>query len=61
MDLEILEMRIKFIEALLKRYNEVSTKSGISLETQEETTNRFLDELRKLYKQRDLLKHRNSN
>lgn len=58
MDLEIIEMRIKFIEALLKRYNEVSTRSGISLETQEETTNRFLDELNKLYKQRDLFKHR---
>lgn len=58
MDLEIIEMRIKFVETLLRRYNEVSTKSGISTETQEETTNRLLDELSKLYKLRDLLKHR---
>ena len=49
---EILELRIKYLETLLRRYQEISEKSGISFESQEETTDRILDELAELYKQR---------
>lgn len=49
---EILEMRIKFLETLLKRYQEISEKSGISFERQEETIDGLLKELQELYKQR---------
>ncbi len=49
---EILEMRIKYLETLLKRYNEISEKSGISFRSQEETIDRLLEELQELYKQR---------
>ena len=49
---EILEMRIKFLETLLKRYTEISEKSGISFKSQEETIDRLLKELQELYKQR---------
>ena len=45
-------MRIKLLETLLKRYREMSEKSGISFRSQEETINRLLDELGRLYKQR---------
>lgn len=34
---EILEMRIKYLETLLKRYQEISSKSGISFASQEAT------------------------
>lgn len=49
---EILEMRIKYLETLLKRYHEISEKSGISFKSQEETIDRLLKELQELYKQR---------
>ena len=49
---EILEMRIKFLEALLKRYQEISKKSAITYEKQDETIDRLLTELQELYKQR---------
>lgn len=58
MDLDIIEMRIKFLETILKRYSEISTKTGYSIEAQEETTNLYLDELSKLYKERNKLKNR---
>jgi len=53
---EILEMQIKFKEELLRQYKRISDLSGMSDATQEQTINRLLDELSKLYKQR-----RNSN
>lgn len=46
-------MRIKFLETLLKRYNEISEKSGIIFRSQEETIDSLLNELEKLYKQRE--------
>lgn len=49
---EILEMQIKFKEELLRQYKRISDLSGMSDATQEQTTNRLLDELSKLYKQR---------
>lgn len=49
---ELLEMRIKFLETLLKRYIEISDNSNISFRSQEETIDRILEELDKLYKQR---------
>jgi hypothetical protein len=45
-------MRIKFLEALLKRYNDISEKSGMSFKTQEETIDKLLKELEELYKKR---------
>ena len=45
-------MRIKFLETLLKRYSEISEKSGISFRSQEETIDILLKELEELYKQR---------
>ena len=50
---ELLEMRIKFLETLLKRYIEISDNSNISVRSQEETIDRILEELDKLYKQRE--------
>lgn len=47
-----IEMRIKFLEELLHQYTEVSDKAGMSKRTQEETVNRILDKLSKLYKMR---------
>ena len=49
---EILEMQIKFKEELLRQYKRISDLSGMSDSTQEQTINRLLDELSKLYKQR---------
>lgn len=49
---EGLEMRIKFLETLLNRYRELSERAGISFKSQEETIDKLLDELDKLYKQR---------
>lgn len=49
---EILEMQIKFKEELLRQYKRISDLSGMSDATQEQTINRLLDELSKLYKQR---------
>lgn len=49
---EILEMQIKFKKELLRQYKRISDLSGMSDATQEQTINRLLDELSKLYKQR---------
>ncbi|MBP3512627.1 MAG: hypothetical protein J6K19_11375 [Prevotella sp.] len=49
---EILEARIKYLETLLKRYNEISEMAGISFKSQEETIDKMLKELETLYKQR---------
>lgn len=51
-----IEMRIKFLETLLARYNKISEGSGISFRSQEETIDNFLEELKKLYEQRDKAK-----
>lgn len=50
---EALETRIRFLETLLKRYNEISEISGISFKSQEETIDKMLKELETLYKQRN--------
>lgn len=50
---DILEMQIKFKEELLRQYQRLSEKSGISPSTQEETTNEILDNLSELYKKRN--------
>lgn len=49
---EVLKAKIKFLETLLKRYHDISEKSGISFRSQEETIDRMLKELENLYKQR---------
>ena len=49
-------MRIKFLETLLTRYNHISEGSGVSFRSQEETIDNFLEELKKLYEQRDKAK-----
>ena len=51
-----IEMRIKLLETLLARYNKISEGSGISFRSQEETIDNFLEELKKLYEQRDKAK-----
>ena len=51
-----IELRIKFLETLLTRYNQISEGSGISFRSQEETIDNLLDELKKLYEQRDKAK-----
>lgn len=46
------EMRIKFLEELLHQYTVASEKAGMSKRTQEETADKILDQLSKLYKKR---------
>ena len=48
-----IEMRIRFLEAVLAQYNRISNNSNISFRSQSETIDNYLDELSKLYKQRD--------
>ena len=48
-----IELRIKFLETLLTRYNHISEGSGVSFRSQEETIDNFLEELKKLYEQRN--------
>ena len=48
-----IEMRIKFLETILSQYNRISENSNISFWSQEETINKYLDELKELYKLRD--------
>lgn len=47
-------MRIKFLETLLRRYQRLSDLSGMSDRTQEETIDNILQELKKLYKKRNI-------
>ena len=49
---EIDEAKIRWYEALLKRYTELSDQSGIGKHSQEETADRILDTLNELYKKR---------
>lgn len=48
-----IEMRIRFLETVLAQYNRISNNSNISFRSQSETIDNYLDELSKLYKQRD--------
>jgi uncharacterized coiled-coil protein SlyX len=48
-----IEMRIRFLETVLAQYNRISNNSNISIRSQSETIDNYLDELSKLYKQRD--------
>jgi len=50
---EIVEMRIKFLEALLKQYFEITEKSGHKTKKRNENIDKMLEELHKLYKQRN--------
>ena len=48
-----IEMRIRFLETVLAQYTRISEKSNISFDSQSETIDSFLDELQRLYKERD--------
>ena len=48
-----IEMRSRFLETVLAQYNRISNNSNISFRSQSETIDNYLDELSKLYKQRD--------
>lgn len=48
-----IEMRIKFLETVLAQYTRISDKSNISFRSQSETIDKYLDELQKLYRERD--------
>ena len=48
-----IEMRIRFLETVVSQYNRISNNSNISFRIQSETIDKYLDELRKLYKLRD--------
>ena len=48
-----IEMRIKFLETVLAQYTRISDMSNISFYSQSETIDNYLDELQKLYIERD--------
>lgn len=48
-----IEMRIKFLETVLTQYTRISNKSNISFYSQSEIIDNYLDELQKLYEERD--------
>lgn len=48
-----IESRIKFLETVLSQYRRLSELSNISFRTQEGTIDEMLDELKKLYEERD--------
>lgn len=49
---EVNETQIRWYEALLRRYTEISDNAGMSKRTQEETADKILDRLSELYKKR---------
>jgi uncharacterized coiled-coil protein SlyX len=48
-----IEMRIKFLESILSQFTRISDLSNVCFESQSETIDKYLEELQKLYKERD--------